>query len=128
MYNFKFVLSQEIIFSPTEMFRFAFDFLCLSCIILSFSRPKDNLRNTRNIVLSRSHVSFCHAGTNHAGTAVDSVRMHGADRGVAVSLLPGNVGNETSGHGVGGGEYRQSAAGIAGFAVLKAAGCTRGAL
>ena len=75
-------------------------------------------------------MSFCHAGTNHAGTAVDSVRMYGAGRGVAVTLLPGNVGNETSGHGVGGGEYRQSAAetGIAGFAVLKAAGCTRGAL
>lgn len=57
-------------------------------------------------VFSHFYVSFYDTGTNNAGTAVDSVWMHGVIGGAAVSILPGNIGNQTSGHGVGGGEYR----------------------
>lgn len=57
-------------------------------------------------VFSRFYVSFYDTGTNNSGAAVDSVWMHGVVRGAAVSILPGNIGNQTSGHGVGGGEYR----------------------
>lgn len=54
-----------------------------------------------NIVTANS--SF---GTIYARITIDTLWVYGAIRGTTLFVLPGNVGDETSGYGVGGREYR----------------------
>lgn len=57
-------------------------------------------------ILSDCIMSRLHSGANHALAATHPIRVHEHDRGHAVSNLPGNFGDETSGHRMGGGKHR----------------------
>lgn len=49
---------------------------------------------------------FYVTGTIYARITIDTLWMYGAIRGTTLFVLPGNIGDETSGYGVGGREYR----------------------
>ena len=79
------------------------------------------VRGARHIARPRLHSYVVCAGTDHAGAAANSFRMHGPVRGTSVPDIPGDPGNEAAGHGVGGREHRQAAAqaGPGGLAFLR---------
>lgn len=97
----------------------------LKCYIVHDSVSKNNCHRIVSFLFfffwSIYIAYFYVTGTIYARITIDTLWMYGAIRGTAFFVLPGNVGNETSGYSVGGREYRQRAAeaGIAGFAVLR---------